>query len=80
MNKNQQKIEWEFQVDRAYMPLSYSFNAFINSRKHIRKYLDISDQGATGQFFYPNDVYWIKGNKDEVSSRQIEHHKKVSRR
>ncbi len=58
------------------MPLSYSFNAFINSRKHIRRYLDISDQGLTGQVFYPNDVFWNKGIRDEVASKQIEHHKR----
>lgn len=75
MNTNQ-KIEWEFQVDRAYMPLSYSFNAFINSRKYIRRYVDISDEGTTGQVFYPNDVFWSKGIKEETASKQAEHHKK----
>src|SRR3990167_8705370 len=77
MDKNKQKIEWEFQVDRAYLPLSYSFNAFVNNRKNIRKYLDVAEIGPiTGQLFYPNDVWWAKGIKQEVSAKQIEHHKK----
>lgn len=75
MNTNR-KIEWEFIVDRAYTPLSYSFNVFINNRKYLRRYLDIVDQGITGHFFYPNDVYWNKGLREEVIACQTEHHKK----
>lgn len=62
-------------MDRAYLPLSYSFNAFANSRKYIRRYLDISEEGTTGQIFYPNDVYWVKGLTTEVAAKEIEHHK-----
>lgn len=75
MNTNK-KIEWEFQADRAYLPLSYSINAFLTDRKRIRRYLDIPDHGVTGQLFYPNDVFWNKGFKAEVALKQIEHHKK----
>jgi len=72
--KINKKIEWEFLVDRAYLPLSYSLNAFVNNRKYIRRYLDISEEGTTGQIFYPNDVYWVKGLTTEVAAKEIEHH------
>ncbi len=69
------KIEWEFVIDRAYVPLSYSFNLFINNRKYIRKYLNIAEKGVTGQIFYENNVYWVKGLRTEVAEKQIEYHK-----
>ncbi|MFA6503132.1 MAG: PEP-utilizing enzyme [Candidatus Paceibacterota bacterium] len=74
--KTDQKIEWEFLMDRAYMPLSYSLNAFSASRRRVGKYLDISDQKMSGQIFYPNDIFWIKGFTPDVTEKQIEHHKK----
>ena len=73
--KTGEKFEWEFLMDRAYMPLSYSLNAFSASRKRIGKYLDISAQKTSGQIFYPNDIFWIKGFTPDVTERQVEHHK-----
>ena len=54
------------------MPLSYSFNALLNNRKGIRKYLDISPDGVSGQLFFPNDAYWTKGMMAEIAAKQAE--------
>ena len=74
--KKDDKIEWEFIVDRAYLPLSFSFAVHINNKRLLKKYIDIQDSSIDGVLFIPNDIFWTKGTLNEVADAQIKHHKK----
>lgn len=66
-----ENIEWEFIVDRAYLPLSISVGAFCIDRKRISSVIPISKRGVSAYLNIGDAVYWPKGFIKEVADAQI---------
>lgn len=69
------KQNWEFHINRAFLPLPYTFTVFSNHRGRIRRYLDIPGDGLTGQIMCPDDIFRTTGLFDQVVHTQMAHHR-----
>jgi phosphohistidine swiveling domain-containing protein len=66
---------WEYIVDRAYVPFSYSINIYSNEYNNIKRVIPIK-KFPDAHFYEPNDLYWEVGCRESIINYEVARHKR----